>query len=70
MVDLLLGGGRCNFVPSTTQNSCRDDNLDLLAYARDEGFAIATNRTQFNALNGTLPILGLFSDGRPALNQR
>ncbi|KAL4959037.1 alkaline phosphatase [Aspergillus stella-maris] len=62
MVDLLLGGGRCNFVPSTTQNSCRDDNLDLLAYARDEGFAIATNRTQFNALNGTLPILGLFSD--------
>ncbi|KAL4909686.1 hypothetical protein BDW74DRAFT_186208 [Aspergillus multicolor] len=62
MVDLLLGGGRCNFVPSTTQNSCRDDDLDLLAYAREEGFTVATNRTHFNALNGTLPVLGLFSD--------
>ncbi|KAL3471663.1 alkaline-phosphatase-like protein [Aspergillus californicus] len=68
VVDILLGGGRCNFVPSTTEGSCRSDNVDLLAYAEEKGFTVATNRDEFNSLKkglgkAELPILGLFADG-------
>ncbi|KAL2819727.1 alkaline-phosphatase-like protein [Aspergillus granulosus] len=64
MVDLLLGGGRCNFSPSSAEGSCRSDDVDLLHYAEEQGFTVATNREEFNALSRVdLPILGLFNDG-------
>ncbi|KAF9887629.1 hypothetical protein FE257_009722 [Aspergillus nanangensis] len=63
MVDLLLGGGRCNFSPNTTEGSCRSDDLDLLAYAEHQGFTVAVDRNEFNSLSkAKLPLLGLFSE--------
>ena len=35
-VDLAFGGGRCFFLPNTTEGSCRDDELDLFAQAKKE----------------------------------
>lgn len=69
MVDLLLGGGRCNFSPNSTEGSCRTDDFDLLTYAEEQGFTVATSREEFNALGkgqgqADLPFLGLFSDGK------
>ncbi|KAL4876029.1 alkaline-phosphatase-like protein [Aspergillus karnatakaensis] len=68
VVDLLLGGGRCNFVPSTTSGSCRSDDLNLLDWAEEEGWSVSTNRDEFNTLKKglgrtQLPILGLFAQG-------
>ncbi|KAJ0419603.1 alkaline-phosphatase-like protein [Aspergillus carlsbadensis] len=66
MVDLLLGGGRCNFSPNTTEGSCRSDDLDLLEYAEEQDFTVVTTRKEFNALDKSrtgLPLLGLFNDG-------
>lgn len=69
MVDLLLGGGRCNFSPNSTEGSCRTDGFDLLTYAEEQGFTVATTREEFNALGrgqgqADLPFLGLFSEGK------
>ncbi|KAL3490728.1 alkaline-phosphatase-like protein [Aspergillus germanicus] len=68
MVDLLLGGGRCNFSPNTTESSCRSDDLNLLEYAEEQDFTVVTTRKEFNALDRGLgrtglPLLGLFNDG-------
>ncbi|KAL2855953.1 alkaline-phosphatase-like protein [Aspergillus pseudoustus] len=64
MVDLLLGGGRCNFTPRGAQGSCRSDDVDLLEYADSQGFTVATTRAEFKTLEkAPLPILGLFNDG-------
>ncbi|KAL2843053.1 alkaline-phosphatase-like protein [Aspergillus pseudodeflectus] len=68
MVDLLLGGGRCNFSPNTTEGSCRSDDLNLLEYAAEQDFTVVTTRKEFNALDKGLgrtglPLLGLFNDG-------
>ncbi|KAL4897621.1 alkaline-phosphatase-like protein [Aspergillus ambiguus] len=63
MVDLLLGGGRCNFSPNTTEGSCRSDGLDLLAYAEEKGWTVAQDRNEFDALSkAELPLLGLFAE--------
>jgi alkaline phosphatase len=69
MVDLLLGGGRCNFSPNTTEGSCRSDDLDLLEYAAEQDFTVVTTRKEFNDLDEGLgrtglPLLGLFNDGK------
>ncbi|KAK0390946.1 hypothetical protein NLU13_0449 [Sarocladium strictum] len=67
-VDVLLGGGRCYFKPEGSSASCREDNIDLFAYAEKRGYHVAQNRSDFDALdlgrgNVRLPILGLFNDG-------
>lgn len=69
VVDVLLGGGRCNFLPEGTDGSCRSDDKDLFAWAEEQGWNIAKNRTEFDdfelGLGQTrLPILGTFSDGK------
>ncbi|KAG0002171.1 hypothetical protein BGZ65_002865 [Modicella reniformis] len=67
-VDLLMGGGRCHFLPNTTDDGCRTDQRDLL----QEGLStygwknVMSNRQEFQALNATdtgipLPAIGLFS---------
>ncbi|KAF2160400.1 hypothetical protein M409DRAFT_29246 [Zasmidium cellare ATCC 36951] len=66
-VDILLGGGRCYFKPQSDSTSCREDDIDLFAYAKDKGYSIAQNRSSFDALSSgrsriTLPYLGLFND--------
>jgi alkaline phosphatase len=66
VVDLMLGGGRCHFLPNTTQGSCRTDDKDIIALAKKKGFSYAHDRKDFDALKKgdavDLPILGLFAD--------
>jgi len=66
VVDLILGGGRCHFLPNTTAGSCRQDDKDILAMADKEGFSYVKDRAGFDGLKlGStvdLPLLGLFAD--------
>lgn len=65
-VDLMLGGGRCFFLPNTTEGSCRTDGRDLTRESADYGWEHVLNYSQYKALlekhNGTLPLpaMGLF----------
>ncbi|KAL6704667.1 vacuolar alkaline phosphatase [Coniothyrium glycines] len=67
VVDLMFGGGRCHFVPnSTVESSCRADNRDIVALAKDKGFNYVSDRAGFDNLKAgadlDLPMLGLFAD--------
>lgn len=67
VVDLMFGGGRCHFLPNTTQGSCRKDNLDLVKLAQKEhGWSYINNRQDFDVFQSgggeaSLPLLGLFA---------
>lgn len=64
-VDLILGGGRCHFYPSSTPGGCRTDSRNLIEESKD--WQYVGNREEFDALNlgenVTLPLLGLLADG-------
>lgn len=65
-VDLMLGGGRCHFLPNGTSDSCRMDHVDVVALAQEKyGWTYIDNRRGFDALKGgenaQLPLLGLFA---------
>lgn len=67
-VDLILGGGRCHFLPNTTAGSCRLDDVDVTEIAQKKhGYTYADDRAGFDALklgkNVSLPLLGLFAAG-------
>ena len=69
VLDLMLGGGRCHFLPnsSTGHSSCREDDKDIVTLAqKQEGWNYIDNRALFDALRGglvaKLPLLGLFAD--------
>lgn len=66
VVDLMMGGGRCHFLPNTTSGSCRADDRDLIDVAAKNGFSYVNDRAGFDALNGgtqaKLPLMGLFAD--------
>jgi alkaline phosphatase len=49
-VDLMFGGGRCFFTPSTTPKSCRKDPLDLLDWAQKNGWHVGTTKDSFDSL--------------------
>ena len=65
VVDLMLGGGRCHFLPNTTEGSCRGDDKDVVKLAKSNGFSYVDDREGFDGLNfGSsvdLPLLGLFA---------
>lgn len=66
VVDLMLGGGRCHFLPNSTTGSCRADDIDVAQIAQDKhGWRYTDNRAGFDQLrsgeNVTLPTLGLFA---------
>jgi alkaline phosphatase len=66
-VDILLGGGRCYFKPNTSEDSCREDDIDLLEYAEKKGYYVAQDRAEFDQLEKgrgriQLPYIGLFND--------
>ncbi|EHK21412.1 uncharacterized protein TRIVIDRAFT_70583 [Trichoderma virens Gv29-8] len=66
-VDLMLGGGRCHFLPNTTKGGCREDEVDVTRLAQEKhGWTYANDRQGFDALNGgnkvKLPFLGLFAE--------
>lgn len=66
VVDLMFGGGRCHFLPNSAEHSCRGDNKDVVALARDNGFNYIDSRKAFDDLKGgsslDFPMLGLFAD--------
>lgn len=66
VVDLMLGGGRCHFLPNTAHGSCRDDDKDVLDMAGKKGFSYVGDREGFDGLklgsSVKLPLLGLFAD--------
>ncbi|KAB8258978.1 alkaline-phosphatase-like protein [Aspergillus pseudonomiae] len=66
VVDLMFGGGRCHFLPNSTEGSCRGDDRDLVEIAGQKGFHYLDDRKGFDALNGgseaKLPLLGLFAE--------
>lgn len=66
-VDLMLGGGRCHFLPNGTQGSCRADDFDAVQVAQDKfGWTYTDSRAGFDALEYgekvDLPFFGLFAD--------
>lgn len=60
-VDLMFGGGRCEFLPQSKGSSCRMDDIDAYGLARDKfGWNIVHD---INATAGAkLPLMGLFAD--------
>ncbi|CEJ92800.1 Putative Alkaline phosphatase [[Torrubiella] hemipterigena] len=65
-VDLMLGGGRCHFLPNSTEGGCRLDNIDVTKRAQKKhGWNYIDSRKGFDALKGgnnvQLPLLGLFA---------
>lgn len=66
VVDLMLGGGRCHFLPNSTDGSCRLDDVDVAGIAQDKhGWTYYDDRAGFDSLQGgdnaSLPVLGLFA---------
>ena len=66
VLDIMLGAGRCHFLPNSTEGSCRGDDRDIIKLAKDNDFSYVDNRKSFDGLNlGSsvkLPLLGLFAD--------
>ncbi|RDL39687.1 Alkaline phosphatase [Venustampulla echinocandica] len=65
VVDLILGGGRCHFLPNTTSGSCRGDDRDITKLAQEKyGWNYIDSKQDFDSLEGAvkLPLLGLFAD--------
>ncbi|KAI8997155.1 alkaline-phosphatase-like protein [Pilobolus umbonatus] len=65
-VDLMFGGGRCEFMSNITEGSCRRDGRDLLEEGHEKfGWNIMKEgREEFDALdedNAPLPLMGLFA---------
>lgn len=65
-VDLMFGGGRCHFLPNTTQGGCRADGADLIDQAQKDGWDYISTREDFDGLTNMgsavrLPLLGLFA---------
>ncbi|KAI1810366.1 alkaline-phosphatase-like protein [Poronia punctata] len=67
VVDLMLGGGRCHFLPNTTAGGCRQDGLDAIDLAQKEyGWNYIGDRPAFDEYwegkkDVPLPMLGLFA---------
>lgn len=66
VVDLMLGGGRCHFLPNTTDRGCRKDGRDITKLAQEKyGWNYIDDRAGFDKLklgkNVKLPLLGLFA---------
>jgi alkaline phosphatase len=65
VVDLMIGGGRCHFLPNTTDGSCRADDKDVVAMAKNNGFNYINNRKDFDNLGKgevKLPLLALLAE--------
>lgn len=65
MVDLIIGGGRCHFLPKTVPGSCRADSRNLVEEAQRSNWSYVGNRAEFDSLDGgknvQLPLLGLLA---------
>lgn len=67
-VDLMFGGGRCHFLPNSSEGSCRQDDINVAEIAQKKhGWQYVDDRAGFDNLwegkNISLPTLGLFAAG-------
>ncbi|KAI0859166.1 alkaline-phosphatase-like protein [Xylaria cubensis] len=67
VVDLMFGGGRCHFLPNTTDGGCRQDDIDAIELAQKEyGWNYIGDRPSFDEYwegkkEVPMPMLGLFA---------
>lgn len=67
VVDLMIGGGRCSFLPKSDVNGCRNDEINLIDYAIKEGWEVSLNKEEFDKLelglnkDIKLPVLSLLA---------
>lgn len=63
--DVILGGGSAYFLSKDIPGSKRKDDKDLIKAFKDDGYALATDKTELAAATGTNTgkILGLFHTG-------
>lgn len=67
MVDLLIGGGRCFFLPQSDEAGCRSDELNLVEFAKKQGWDVSVDRAGFDKLglglnkDVKLPVLSLLA---------
>ncbi|KAI8626102.1 alkaline phosphatase [Xylariaceae sp. FL1651] len=67
VVDLMFGGGRCHFLPNSTDGGCRQDSIDVIEMAQNEyGWNYIGDRPAFDEFwegkkEVPLPMLGLFA---------
>ncbi|RPB29713.1 alkaline phosphatase-like protein [Terfezia boudieri ATCC MYA-4762] len=59
-VDILMGGGRCFFMPQSSEGSCRKDNINVLKIAKSYGYSVFSDKEGFKKKH-KLPYLGLFT---------
>lgn len=65
VVDLIIGGGRCHFLPSL-EGGCRADTRNLVEEAKKNNWTYVGDRAGFDKLDGgnnvQLPLLGLVAN--------
>src|SRR5499427_2541090 len=64
--DVLMGGGRANFLPKSVEGGKRRDDSDFLAQFRDAGYGVASTGPEMASLADdakTTKLLGLFTLG-------
>ncbi|KAI1739930.1 alkaline-phosphatase-like protein [Xylaria scruposa] len=67
VVDLMFGGGRCHFLPNTTDGGCRQDDINAIELAQKEyGWNYIGDRPAFDEYwegkkEVPMPMLGLFA---------
>ena len=64
--DVLMGGGRANFLPKSADGSKRKDESDFVTQFRDAGYAVALTGPEMTSLADdpkTTKLLGLFTLG-------
>ena len=64
--DVIMGGGRANFLPKSADGSKRKDEIDFLARFREAGYALAATADEMKSAASapaTRKLLGLFHPG-------
>ena len=63
-LDLMLGGGRCHFLPNSTNGSCRADDFDVIKVAQEQyGWTYIDTKEDLKNLEPgpKIPLMGLFA---------
>lgn len=65
-LDLMIGGGRCHFLPTSEEDGCRTDSRNLIEEVQKNGsWNYVGNRKEFDQLDGgnnvSLPLLALLA---------
>lgn len=68
-VDLLIGGGKCHFIPESEEGSCREDETNLISKAKESGWSYVDTKDEFLSLDyksTSLPFMGFFANEKMA----